>query len=142
MAVTERFVTRRELPATLRLPDGPRWPAFAQTLMFMGARKIFAPRWQRKYGDVFAIHVAPAGRAVVLSKPEHIREVFAGPSDVFHAGEGNAILGPIMGEHSVLLLDEAEHLAEAAGAARRRRHGAAPSTWSGPRSAISRAASR
>ena len=111
MAVTERFVTRRDLPATMRLPDGPRWPAFAQTLMFMGARKIFAPRWQRKYGDVFAIHVAPAGRAVVLSRPDHIREVFSGPSDVFHAGEGNAILGPIMGEHSVLLLDEAKHLA-------------------------------
>ena len=110
MAVTERFVTARELPASLHLPPGPRWPAFAQTLMFMGARKIFAPRWQRKYGDVFSIHVAPAGRAVVLSRPEHIREVFAGPSDVFHAGEGNAILGPIMGEHSVLLLDEQEHL--------------------------------
>jgi cytochrome P450 len=78
--------------------------------MFMGARKIFAPRWQRKYGDVFSIHVAPAGRAVVLSRPEHIREVFAGPADVFHAGEGNAILGPIMGEHSVLLLDEQRHL--------------------------------
>ncbi len=111
MAVTERFVTRRELPAAMQLPDGPRWPAFAQTLMFMGARKVFAPRWQRKYGDVFAIHVAPAGRAVVLSRPEHIREVFSGPADVFHAGEGNAILGPIMGEHSVLLLDEAKHLA-------------------------------
>jgi cytochrome P450 len=28
---------------------------------------------------------------------------------VFHAGEGNAILGPIMGEHSVLLVDEEQH---------------------------------
>ncbi|HEY2296947.1 MAG TPA: cytochrome P450 [Jatrophihabitans sp.] len=110
MAVTERFVTARQLPRSLDLPPGPRLPPFAQTLMFMGARKIFAPRWQRKYGDVFSIHVAPAGRAVVLSRPEHIREVFAGPADVFHAGEGNAILGPIMGEHSVLLLDEQRHL--------------------------------
>jgi cytochrome P450 len=128
MAVTERFVTQRDLPKTLQLPPGPRWPAFAQTLMFMGARKVFAPRWQRRYGDVFAIHVAPAGRAVVLSRPEHIREVFAGPSDVFHAGEGNAILGPIMGEHSVLLLDEKEHLA-----ARKRVmsafHGGAVTAW-------------
>jgi cytochrome P450 family 135 len=110
MAVTERFVTARPLPRSMHLPPGPNLPAFAQTLMFMGARKIFAPRWQRKYGDVFSIHVAPAGRAVVLSRPEHIREVFAGPADVFHAGEGNAILGPIMGEHSVLLLDEQRHL--------------------------------
>lgn len=128
MAVTEQFVTKRDLPAGIQLPPGPRWPAFAQTLMFMGARKIFAPRWQRRYGDVFAIHVAPAGRAVVLSRPEDIKAVFAGPADVFHAGEGNAILGPIMGEHSVLLLDEAEHLA-----ARKRVmsafHGEAIASW-------------
>src|SRR5579875_11142 len=129
MAVTERFITRRELPAELRLPPGPRrLPRIVQTVLFMGFRSYFGPRWQRKYGDVFAIHVAPAGRAVVLCKPEHIREVFAGPSDVFHAGEGNAILGPIMGEHSVLLLDEQQHLA-----ARKRVmaafHGEATNTW-------------
>lgn len=76
----------------------------------MTARTWIAPRWQRRYGDVFAVHLAPAGRAVVLARPEHIREVFAGPASTFHAGEGNAILGPIMGERSVLLLDEAAHL--------------------------------
>jgi cytochrome P450 len=128
MAVTERFITKRQLPATLGLPPGPRLPAFAQTLMFMAGRSTFAPKWQRKYGDVFSVHVAPAGRAVVLTKPEHIREVFAGPADIFHAGEGNAILGPIMGEHSVLLLDEKEHLA-----ARKRVmaafHGEAVTAW-------------
>jgi cytochrome P450 family 135 len=111
MAVTEKFVTRRVLPDALELPPGPKMPALAQTVLFMGARRIFAPRWQRKYGDVFSIHVLPAGHAVVISTPEHIREVFAGAPDVFHAGEGNAILGPIMGRHSVLLLDETEHLA-------------------------------
>src|ERR1700750_3113556 len=72
--------------------------------------------------------LAPAGRAVVLSRPEHIREVFAGPSDVFHAGEGNAILGPIMGEHSVLLLDEARHL-EARKRVMSAFHGEAIKSW-------------
>ena len=28
---------------------------------------------------------------------------------MFHAGKGNSILGPIMGEHSLLLQDSAEH---------------------------------
>jgi cytochrome P450 family 135 len=111
MSVTERFVTQRALPANLDLPPGPRLPAAAQTVLFMMHRTWIAPRWHRRYGDVFSVHLAPAGRAVVLVKPEHIREVFAGPADTFHAGEGNAILGPIMGEHSVLLLDEAAHLA-------------------------------
>ena len=104
-------ITHRELPAELRLPPGPNLPSAVQTLMFMTQRAQTMPRWHRRYGDVFSVHLEPAGRAVVLAKPEHIREVFSGPSSTFHAGEGNAILGPIMGENSVLLLDEDEHLA-------------------------------
>jgi cytochrome P450 len=110
VAVTERFIAKRALPTKLDLPPGPRLPVIAQTMMFMAGRTTWSPIWQRRYGDVFSVHVAPAGRAVVLGNPEHVREVFAGASDVFHAGEGNAILGPVMGEHSVLLLDEKEHL--------------------------------
>jgi cytochrome P450 len=111
VALTERFITRRQLPDQLSLPPGPRLPKAVQTLLFMTQREWISPRWQRRYGDVFAIHIAPAGRAVVLARPEHIREVFAGSATTFHAGEGNAILGPVMGEHSVLLLDEDAHLA-------------------------------
>jgi cytochrome P450 family 135 len=111
VSVTERFITHRDVPAGAHLPPGPPWPTAVQTLLFLTQRSWIAPRWQRRYGDVFTVHVAPAGRGVVLAKPEHIREVFAGPASTFHAGEGNAILGPIMGEHSVLLLDEQRHLA-------------------------------
>jgi cytochrome P450 len=52
----------------------------------------------------------PKGSALVLfTRPEHAKEIFAGDPEVFHAGKGNAILGPIMGEHSLLLQDGAEH---------------------------------
>jgi cytochrome P450 len=111
MAVTERFITSRELPDQVQLPPGSKLPALVQTVIFMTQRQRVGQHWQRKYGDVFSVNIAPAGRAVMLTLPEHIREVFAGSADVFHAGEGNAILGPIMGEHSVLLLDEDAHLA-------------------------------
>ena len=128
MAVTD---LTRPAPdtAAITTPPGPKLPTAVQTVLFMAAKTWAAPRWQRRYGDVFALRIAPAGDAVVLTRPEHIREVFAGSADVFHAGEGNAILGPIMGEHSVLLLDEKEHLA-----ARKRVmaafHGAALTSWS------------
>ena len=82
-----------------------------QTVLFLSQREVFSAAWQQRYGDIFTIHVAPAGQSVVLTRPEHIREVFNSPATLFHAGEGNAILGPIMGEHSVLLLDEDAHLA-------------------------------
>jgi cytochrome P450 len=111
MTLVDRFVTQRELPTSLKLPPGPKLPSLIQTIMFLTKRDFTAPRWQRRYGDVFSIHIAPAGHGIVLTRPEHIREVFAGPADTFHAGEGNAILGPIMGEHSVLLLDEDAHKA-------------------------------
>ncbi len=109
MTTVDRFVAERALPTELNLPPGPKLPPIAQTLLFLTLRNSTVPRWRRRYGDVFSIHIAPAGRAVVLSRPEDIRAVFAGPADTFHAGEGNAILGPIMGEHSVLLLDEDAH---------------------------------
>jgi cytochrome P450 family 135 len=109
MTTIESYVQPREIPVTLDLPPGPKLPPLLQTVLFLGMRTYVAPRWQRRYGDVFSVHVAPAGRGIVITKPEHIREVFAGTPDVFHAGEGNAILGPVMGEHSVLLLDEDAH---------------------------------
>jgi cytochrome P450 len=46
----------------------------------------------------------------VLSNPDHIKQVFTGDPRVFHAGEGNRILLPVLGEHSLLLLDEDAHM--------------------------------
>ncbi len=111
MALTDRAPTLDRVTRDA-LPPGSRLPGPLQSLLFVGARTWIIPRWHRRYGDVFSANLAPAaGHAVVLARPEHIREVFAGPASTFHAGEGNAILGPIMGEHSVLLLDEDAHLA-------------------------------
>jgi cytochrome P450 len=99
--------------ATARaLPPGPRVPSLLQTVLFARYRKAFFPRLRDRYGDIFTIRLVPHSRVVVvLSRPEHIRAVFGGPPGVLHAGEGNAVLAPIMGEHSLLLLDEDEHLA-------------------------------
>ncbi|MEN8673106.1 cytochrome P450 [Nocardioides sp.] len=92
------------------LPPGPRWPAIVQTVALMRFRHWFHPWLQRTYGDVFTIRLIPGGRPLVLvTRPEHTKEVFAGDPEIFHAGKGNAILGPIMGRHSLLLQDSAEH---------------------------------
>ena len=89
---------------------GPRWPAIVQSAALMRFRHPFVPWLHRRYGDVFTVHLIPERRPLVLfSRPEHAREIFAGDPEVFHAGKGNGILGPIMGEHSLLLQDGAEH---------------------------------
>jgi cytochrome P450 family 135 len=92
------------------LPPGPRWPVWAQSVALMRYRHQFVPRMWRRYGDVFTVRVLPGGRPLVLfTRPEQAKEIFAGDPEVFHAGKGNAILGPIMGEHSLLLQDSSEH---------------------------------
>lgn len=92
------------------LPPGPRWPSVLQTVLMFRRRHTFIPAMHRRYGDVFTLRVAPGSEPIVLvQRPEHVREVFAGDPHGFHAGQGNAILGPVMGEHSVLLTDEDQH---------------------------------
>jgi cytochrome P450 len=46
----------------------------------------------------------------MLCDPEDLRKVFTGDPRVLHAGEGNAILRPVLGHNSVLLLDEDAHM--------------------------------
>ena len=92
------------------LPPGPRWPALVQSIALVRFRHWFVPKMHRRYGDVFTVRIMPSGAALVLfTRPEHAKEIFAGDPEVFHAGKGNAILGPIMGEHSLLLQDSSEH---------------------------------
>jgi cytochrome P450 family 135 len=92
------------------LPPGPRWPSWAQSVALLRFRHRFVPRMWRRYGDVFTVRILPGGRPLVLfTRPEHAKEIFAGDPEVFHAGKGNGILGPIMGEHSLLLQDGREH---------------------------------
>lgn len=92
------------------LPPGPSWPALMQTVALMRFRHRFHPWLLRTYGDVFTLRLVPGGRPLVLfTRPEHAKEIFAGDPEVFHAGKGNAVLGPIMGEHSLLLQDSAAH---------------------------------
>ncbi|MGW0249558.1 cytochrome P450 [Nocardia goodfellowii] len=95
---------------TVTYPPGPPLPAFIQTALYLRRRPLFLGALRRRYGDVFAVRVPPFNdNVVVFSRPEHIKEVFGGDPRTMHAGEANNILGPVMGAHSVLLTDEAEH---------------------------------
>src|SRR5687768_5666993 len=95
---------------TSGLPPGPSWPAWVQTVALFRFRHWFHPWLRKTYGPTFTVRMLPGGRPFVLfTRPEDVKELFAGDPEVFHAGKGNAILGPIMGEHSLLLQDGAEH---------------------------------
>lgn len=89
---------------------GPRMPRPLQALGFLTRPAPFMARQRARYGDVFEVHIADEKPWVVLSNPAHVKQVFTGDPAVFHAGKANSVLRPLLGDHSVLLLDGDDHL--------------------------------
>src|SRR3954469_90887 len=87
-------------------------PRPVQTIGWVARTGPFLERCRERYGDVFSVRIAQDGTWVMLANPEHVRQVFTGDPKVFHAGEANAILRPVVGDNSVLLLDEQPHMAQ------------------------------
>src|ERR1051325_8832579 len=94
------------------LPPGPRLPRPVQTIAWITRTGPFLERCRERYGDMFTVKIAQEGTWVMLSDPEHVRQVFTGDPEIFHAGEANAVLRPVLGDNSVLLLDEQPHMAQ------------------------------
>jgi len=69
-------------------------------------------RAHAKYGDMFTMRIAQEGTWVFLAHPDMVKEVFKGSPKRLHAGEANAILRPVLGSQSVLLLDEESHMSQ------------------------------
>ncbi len=92
------------------LPPGPRFSRPLQTLAWVARPGPFLARARERYGDTFSLKIGYEPPWVVVSDPEDVKTVFTGDPDVLHAGKGNAVLRPVLGRHSVLLLDRGEHL--------------------------------
>jgi cytochrome P450 len=94
------------------LPPGPRLPRALQSLLIWTQRQWFIPAMHRRYGDTFTVNAEPTGFGVVLRDPDDLRTIFRGDPEVFHAGEGNALLAPVVGNRSVLTMDAPDHVVE------------------------------
>src|SRR4051794_34940557 len=92
------------------LPPGPKLPKLVQTLGFMFAGRRFLDACRRRYGDVVTMSTAFDSKFVMVFDPDLLKKVFQAPPGRLRAGEANALLGQILGERSVLVLDGAEHL--------------------------------
>ncbi|MGN6586487.1 MAG: cytochrome P450 [Solirubrobacterales bacterium] len=100
-------------PAPIRgLPPGPRMPSALQTAIWSRKAQWFLEQSRARFGPMFTIRIAYEGDWVVITDPELVKQVFTGDPRVFHAGEGNQILRPILGDNSVLVLDEKKHITQ------------------------------
>ncbi|OLB64838.1 MAG: cytochrome P450 [Actinobacteria bacterium 13_2_20CM_2_72_6] len=93
---------------TVTLPPGPTTPravqaAYALTVARRGVRQM-----RERYGDAFTVNVPIFGRALVISDPAEIRQLFlAGPDDVDNLASN---LGRVLGPGSLFALaGEAHH---------------------------------
>ena len=93
-----------------QLPPGPRMPAVAADARHLERPTAFLDRPRARYGQRFTVRLLGQPPFVVLSDPDEIKQVFMAPPDVLHPGEGARILEPLVGPHSVILLDEDAHM--------------------------------
>jgi cytochrome P450 len=66
--------------------------------------------WQARYGEVFTVRMTGFGTGVYVADPDAIRQLFTGDQSDLRAGEANSFMEPVLGEHSVLILDGPQHL--------------------------------
>jgi cytochrome P450 len=94
----------------MALPPGPRIPAVFNTLRFARRPLEVLREWHARYGDVFTLRMTGFGTGVYVVDPEAIRELFTGDQSDLRAGEANSFMEPVLGSHSVLVLDGPEHM--------------------------------
>jgi cytochrome P450 family 135 len=112
-AATKAASEDRRSPAPIQgLPGGPRMGRVPQTAIWSRKAQWLLEQGRARFGPMFTLKIAYEGDWVVLSDPELVKQVFTGDPRVFHAGEGNQILRPILGDNSVLVLDEKKHIGQ------------------------------
>lgn len=96
----------------MSLPPGCTQPMAVQTARWMARPTTFLRECHDRYGDDFSVNMAIFGRAVFVSDPENIKAVFTAGPDELGPGTGNAMLMPLLGRHSLILLDRQPHRRE------------------------------
>jgi cytochrome P450 family 135 len=112
-AAKDRVAINGHGPSPIKgLPPGPRMGRALQTAIWSRQAQWFLEQSRARFGPMFSLKIAYEGDWVMLAEPELVKQVFTGDPKIFHAGEGNQILRPILGDNSVLVLDEKEHIGQ------------------------------
>ena len=94
------------------LPPGPRGPAALLMARVQRDPIAFFTGCARRYGPMFTVPMGAGalGRMVFVAEPDLARPLFTASPDVLRAGAANAIIEPLVGRRSLLLLDGDAHL--------------------------------
>jgi cytochrome P450 len=92
---------------TQALPPGPAKPRFVQGAYALAMPMRGLPRMRARYGNAFTINVPIFGRAVVISDPAEIKQLFQ--TDTALADNIEPNLGRVLGSRSLFALRGEEH---------------------------------
>jgi cytochrome P450 len=90
-------------------PSGPL-PSTLQTLACRLSPYTYFEYCQARFGDRFTVYPLDMPPLVFLSDPSEIRAVISGDPDHLHPGAGAAMIAPVIGKRSFMLLEEEEHI--------------------------------
>ena len=98
----------------MKLPSGPKTLPLQQLIHWIIDPLGFMHSHAQRYGDTFAVKFPSLSPLIFLSNPQAIQEISTSKSQSFGTLPPLKFLNPILGDHSLLLLDGNRH--------RRQRH--------------------
>ena len=95
----------------MTLPPGPTAPPAVQTMRWLVRPISFMQQARRTYGEAFSVRFTGFNAPMVMiSDPGLVKAVYSNPANSLPASR-IALLEPVLGSKSVILLDGKEHLA-------------------------------
>lgn len=98
----------------MKLPSGPKTLPLLQLIHWIIDPLGFMHSHAKRHGDTFAVKFPSLSPLIFISNPQAIQEIFTSKSKSFGTLPPLKFLNPILGDHSLLLLDGNRH--------RRQRH--------------------
>lgn len=92
-----------------RLPPGPRSPGLWQMRQWFSDPVAFMERNRERHGPVFSVKLGALKRCAFVADPDAAWQVLSGDPATFRMGPTNALFRPVLGDHSLFLLDGEEH---------------------------------
>jgi cytochrome P450 family 110 len=91
------------------VPDGPQSSSTRQLLEWIARPIRLMEDCAERYGDLFTVQLGGVGEVVFCSHPQMIQDIFTLDLQCFDAGVSNALLLPLLGDASLILLDGDRH---------------------------------
>lgn len=96
----------------MTLPDGPTLPTLLLLIQWIARPYALLNECAERYGDPFTVGLSGGQPMVFFSNPQAIQQLFAANTTQVVAGRSNALLRPLVGNNSLLLLDGERHQRE------------------------------